>query len=344
MPLTTIGLTELRFNLSYARSVDSMEMYVSSLPPQRAAVFARLAAGASELAAQKPDIRDFVFVPGYAHPTWDDGQSVLWRAIEQMMLGSPAGDDELPVIWVGYDVATRFTNKREAQGFLVTDRRLIVKDDVDLVFSKGEARQYPLAVATTGVADTARTITSEAIDGYDWNGAGSLVDEEDVEWFRELLVAAITMTLDAVANTGTPIAAAPTTASDIRGRVKELGLSPAVKYADDKTHAKHFAKFAKKMPLDADEQILACFSASTLAGPYGLMLTDRRLRSRDLGEAPVTTPRSAIEPAAVRVNPANGSQILVAPGEVHDVPSHLSAREVGALVTLIQDWADGRVG
>ncbi|WP_146064570.1 hypothetical protein [Microbacterium azadirachtae] len=337
-------MTEPTFNLSYARSVDSIDMYVSSLPPQRAAVFAQLAAGASELAAQKPDIQDFVFVPGHAHPTWDDGQSVLWRAIEQMMLASPAGDDELPVIWVGYDVATRFTNKREAQGFLVTDRRLIVKDDVDLVFSKGEARQYPFAAGVADAADAARAIASQGIDGYDWNGAGSLVDEEDVEWFRELLVAAITMTLEAGTNADTPLVAALTTASDIRGRVKELGLSPAVKYADDKTHAKHFAKFAKKMPLDAGEEILACFSASTLAGPYGLVLTDRRLRSRDLGEAPVTTPRSVIEPAAVRVNPANGSQILVAPGDAHDVPSHLSAREVSALVTLIQEWAGGRVG
>jgi hypothetical protein len=324
--------------------VDSIEMYVSSLPPQRAALLAQLAAGASELAAQKPDIQDFVFVPGHAHPSWKDGPSVLWRAIEQMMLVAPAGDDELPVVWVGYDVATRFTNKREAQGFLVTDRRLIVKDTVDLVFSKGEARQYLFPGGSRDAGDAARTITSEAIDGYDWNGAGSLVDEEDVEWFRELLVAAITLTLEAVANTGTPIAAAPALTGDIRGRVKELGLSPAVKYADDKTHAKHFAKFAKKMPLDAGEQILACFSASTLAGPYGLMLTDRRLRSRDLGEAPVTTPRTAIEPAAVRVNPANESQILVAPGDVHDVPSHLSAREVSALVTLIQEWAGGRVG
>jgi hypothetical protein len=244
---------------------------------------------------------------------------------------------------VGYDVATRFTNKREAQGFLVTDRRLIVKDDVDLVFSKGEARHHLFPGGPTDAVDTALAIASEAIDSYDWNGAGSLVDEEDVEWFRELLVAGIAMTLEAAPKAGAVGVAAPAPTGDIRARVKELGLSPAVKYADDKAHAKHFAKFAKKMPLDAGEQILACFSASTLAGPYGLMLTDRRLRSRDLGEAPVTTPRSAVEPAAVRVNPANASQILVAPGDAHDVPSHLSAREVSALVTLIQEWAGGRL-
>lgn len=318
-------------------------MYASSLSPQRAAVFAMLTAQAAELAAQKPDIQDFVFVPGHKHPTWDDSAGVLWRAVEQMMLVSPAEEDELPVIWVGYDVASRFNNRREAQGFLVTDRRLIVKDSVDLVFGRGEARQYPLYVGPDGIAGSASAIASAAIDSYDWDSAGSLVDEEDAEWFSQLLVAAITLTLRTLESTGAAIAGAPATASDIRGRVKELGLSAAVKYADDKKHAKHFAKFAKKMPLDAGEQILACFSASTLAGPYGLMLTDRHLRSRDLGEDPVSTPRSHIEAEAVRVNPENRSQIIAAIGEVHDFPSHLSEREALALVTLIREWAENRV-
>jgi len=334
---------ESLFNLSYALSVESIEMYESALPPQRSALFTLLTARAAELAAEKPDIQDFVFVPGHTHPTWDDGQDRLWRAIEQMMLVSPAGDDELPVVWVGYDVATRFTNRREAQGFLVTDRRLIVKDNVDLVFGKGEARQYPLYVGPNGIAGSAAAIASTAIESYDWDSAESLVDEEDAEWFSQLLVAAITTTLEAVASTGTAIAGAPVTASDIRARVKELGLFAAAKYADDKKHTKHFAKFAKKMPLDPGEQILACFSASTLAGPYGLMLTDRHLRSRGLGEDPVSTPRVQVEVEAVRVNPQNKSQIIAASGEVHEFPSHLGESEASALVMLIQEWAEGRL-
>lgn len=323
--------------------MDSIETYVSSLPPQRADLFRTLTARASTLAADLPDIQDFVFVPGHAHPTWEDGQNVLWRAVQQMMLVSPAGDDELPVIWVGYDVASRFTNKREAQGFLVTDRRLIAKDSVDLVFGKGEARQYPLYVGPNGVAGTAGAIASTAIGDYDWDTAGSLVDEEDAEWFSQLLVAVITMTLETLGSTGEEVAHAPATAGDVRGRVSELGLTGAVKYPDDPKQAKHFAKFAKKMPLDAGERILACFSASTLAGPYGLMLTDRHLRSRDLGEGPVVTPRSEVDAGAVHADPENGSRIIAAPGTVHHLPGHLGEREAGAVVTLIKEWAEGRV-
>lgn len=59
-----------------------------------------------------------------AHPTWDDGENVVWRAVEQLILLAPAGSYELPVMWIGCDAATRLTNKRDAQGFLVTDRRV----------------------------------------------------------------------------------------------------------------------------------------------------------------------------------------------------------------------------
>lgn len=324
--------------------MESLEAYVSSLAPQRVSLFTLLTARAAERAAERPDIQDFVFVPSHPHPTWTDSQAVLWRAVEQMMLVSPAGDDELPIMWVGYDVASRFTSKREAQGFLLTDRRLLVKDTVDLVFGKGEVRQHPLYVGPNGIAGAAGAIVSTAVDGYDWDSAGSLVDEEDAEWFSQLLVSAVTMTLETLAGTGAEISGAPETATDVRGRVVELGLSSVVKYADDPKHAKHFAKFAKKMPLESGEQILACFSASTLAGPYGLLLTDRHLRSRALGEEPVTTPRSEIEPSSVRLSPENSDQIVVASGSVHEFPSHLGEREAGALVTLIQAWADGRIG
>ncbi|KQY73812.1 hypothetical protein ASD13_16985 [Microbacterium sp. Root1433D1] len=320
----------------------NLDAYVSSLPPARRQLFTLLSARAARLAAERVDIQDFVFVPGHPHPTWEDGAAVMWRAIEQLMLVSPAGADELPIIWIGYDVALPF-RKRDAQGFLLTDRRLIAKDSTDLVFSKGEERQYPLYVGPNGIASTAATIASAAIGRYDWAGAGSLVDAEDAEWFSQLLVAAMTMTLEVLASSGAEIAEEPATSQDVRGRVKELGLGSDVKYADDKKHAKHFARFSKKMPLDAGEQIVASFSDGTLAGVYGLMLTDRNIRSRDLMEEPTSTPRSQVDAAVVRVSPESTHKIIVAPGEVHDVPSHMSEAGVAALVTLIQEWAGQRI-
>lgn len=321
----------------------SLDLYLSSLPQQRRDLFDLLTAQASVLAAKRPDIQDFLFVPGVPHPSWEDSASVLWRAIEQMMLVAPAGSDELPVMWIGYDVATRLTNKRDAQGFLITDRRVVVKDSTDLIFGKAEERQYPLYVGPHGIAGSSSAITSAAIDSYDWQGAGSLVDQEDAEWFSQTLISVITMTLETLGSTGVEVAEEPVTASDIRGRVKELGLGSDVKYADDKKQVKHFAKFAKKMPLDPGEQILASFSDSTLAGVYGLMLTDQHVRSRDLMEDPVCTSRNRVSSSEVRVSPENAHKIIVAAGEVHDVPSHMREHEVAALATLIREWADARI-
>lgn len=322
----------------------NLESYKSSLPVERREMLSMLNARAVQLAAQRQEITNFVFVPGHEHPTWDDSQNVLWRAIEQMMLVDAAGDEELPVIWIGYDVGMKLSNKRQAQGFLLTDRRLIVKDTMDLVFSKGEARQYPLYVGPTGIAGSAATIASAAIKGYDWDGAGSLVDQQDSEWFAQLLVSVLTMILETLTSTGNQVASeAPGTAQDLRGRVNELGLGHEVKYADEKKHAKHFAKFAKKMPLDEGEQILASFSVGTLAGVYGLMLTDRNVRSRDLMEDPVCTARSAVDAAMVRVIAESKYKIIVATGQVHDAPGHMSPNDSAALVTLIQEWAEQRI-
>lgn len=56
-------------------------------------------------------------------------------------------------------------------------------------------------------------------------------------------------------------------------------------------YAKHFPKFARDVPPDAGDQILASFSTGPLAGLYGLMFTDCNLRSRDFLQELVFDPR-----------------------------------------------------
>lgn len=89
--------------------------------------------------------------------------------------------------------------------------------------------------------------------------------------------------------------------------------------------------------------ILAAFTDATLLGSYGLVLTNQNLRSKDLGEEPVSTTRAKVEHSEVRINAENKHQIIVAPGQVHDVPSHIGERELSALITLVREWAVGRI-
>lgn len=315
----------------------SLDAYLEGRSPERRELFAELVTMAAGLADRADDVSRLVFVPGRPHPEWDDADEVLWIAVEQLMLPNPAASDELPVLWVGYHVQDRLTRRREAQGFLLTSHRLVAKDTVDLVFSKGVERQYPLYEARTA------SLASTATKDYDWAGTAALLDEADRDTIEELLAEAIASTVRILESQGEalPVESAPTT--NLRDRVAELGLGDIVKDADDAKHAKHFAKLLKKVPLDPGERVLASFSDATLFGPYGLVLTDRNLRSRDLGEDAIATPRTDIDPSAVRVSPDKAHHLVVGPGQPHDVPTFLDEKQVGALVVLVQEWAAGRI-
>ena len=82
-------------------------------------------------------------MPGQQHPVYSDSQEVLWLALEQLMFVDAPEAVELPLAWFEYHIQSRFSGNREAQGFLLTDRRLIVKDGCDGVFGKAAARSYP---------------------------------------------------------------------------------------------------------------------------------------------------------------------------------------------------------
>ncbi len=316
----------------------SLDAYLDGCSPERRDLFSRLNAMAAGLADRAEDLNDFVFVPGRPHPSWDDADAVFWLAVEQLMMPNLAAPDELPVLWVGYHVKDRLTRGREAQGFLLTSHRLIVKDSVDLVFTKGIARQYPLYEALVPSA-----LISSVMEDYDWDTAGSLVDQEDADWIEQLLVDAVTSTVQILESHGHTLAAEPEATTNLRERVAELGLSENVKYADDSRHAKHFAKLLKKIALDPGEQVLAAFSDATLFGAYGLVLTDRALRSKDLGDDAISTPRADIDAPSVRLGSDSSHKIEVAGGQAHVVPAHLGPKQVEALLILVREWTVGQI-
>ncbi|MDO5744410.1 MAG: hypothetical protein Q4P23_08070, partial [Micrococcaceae bacterium] len=59
---------------------------------------------------------ELTFVPGQQHPVYSDSEEVLWLALEQLMFVDAPEAGELPVVWFGYHVQSRFSGKREAQG------------------------------------------------------------------------------------------------------------------------------------------------------------------------------------------------------------------------------------
>ncbi|WP_144628409.1 hypothetical protein [Arthrobacter woluwensis] len=322
---------------------SSLSAYLDALPGDRRSIHSTLSAALRQRLAPGPALDGLVFIPGEPRPVHGDHEEVFWQATEQLMLSNPSGEDELPLAWLGYHVKSRFSGRREAQGFLITDRRLVVKDDVDGIFGKALPRQYPLFTGPGGAAASAAETTAAATESYNWEYASGLLDHDRTAGLSRLLADALHTVLELSPSLGAALPQEPVTATDLRGRVQELGLGDVVKYDDDPKQTKHFAKAAKKLPLEPGERLLAAFTSATLMGVYGLLITDRRLLSRDLGEEPVSTDRAAIDPDALRLSPDNDRQIIAAPGAVHQLPEGLSPEQRQALVTLLREYAEGRV-
>ena len=323
---------------------DSLPQYLDSLPEERRGLFDSLVAAVSARIEDAPRIHAFLFVPQRPHPHFEDADAAFWEAVTQMMLAEPAGADELPVAWIGYHVANRFTNSRQAQGFLVTDRRLLVQDQVSGMFGASLPRQHPLFVGPAGVAASAAEIAESATAAYDWEFAGKLVDGATAQHLATVLAETLTAVLETLSRLGQAReAVAAPKAADLGGRLRDLNLAGVGKSPTDPKHAKHFAKLAKKLPVDPGERILVAFTDATLMGVYGLVLTDRGVRSRDLGEAPVFTPRERIDPAAIRVDPDGAHRLLLGAGEAHDVATSLSETQMRAVGTLLAEWAAGEI-
>lgn len=70
-------------------------------------------------------------MPGHPHPVYSDSDDVLWLALERLLFTDPLDTEDLPLVWFRYTVQDGFAGRREAQGFLMTGHRLIVKDQVD---------------------------------------------------------------------------------------------------------------------------------------------------------------------------------------------------------------------
>lgn len=285
------------------------------------------------------ETQQVLFVPRASGHVYSDVADAFWRTATSI-LGEDR--DELPVLFFGGEAMNRFTRSREAIGVLITDRSVLVRDEPSGVFGKAVPREVPLYRGPDGDAASAVAIARAATATLGWDWIGQVLTGPMRADALQAVAAAITEVLARVGTTD-GVAALPTefvTASDVRGRVAELGLGSAAKYVDDAAQRKHFAKLAKVVPLQAGEQIAVTFTAATLAGAYGLVLTNNALRSRDLMEPAVETAWAGVVPEAIRLEK---DALIVAPGQVHTVPSHLGETEREGLVTLLREVAVGAV-
>lgn len=130
---------------------------------------------------------------------------------------------------------------------------------------------------------------------------------------------------------------------DVEGRITELGLrnSSCIKKGTDEKQKKHFQKVIKKFQIPSNEEILLAVTDSTIVGPYGLVITDKSIYSKDTLEKPKATDRNKLEkhyPVKIIED-----SIVLGTNIAHILPSYLSATEKESVKTILQEFIHGEI-
>ena len=253
-----------------------------------------------------------VFVLGCAkHPVWDDADEIFAKAVEQILdksLGlqkgvdyskTPKFYDARPLAFIG--VHAQMIG-RKSIGFLLTSRHLLVKfdasavnvDEVAAVFRLGKYLQNEL-----------ETLAWQELEKCEFE-----IDGEMKSAMKRALKAVLNAIFeDGVQNDETKI-------SD---KLLELGLGEALKTPLDETKllSKSLSVFKPVSP------ILHSLDRSLFGKPYGVILDERGLISRELMEEPVFSSWNEIRGAQIEVK----EDAVIIGEKEHKIPFELKEKK-----------------
>lgn len=89
------------------------------------------------------------------------------------------------------------------------------------------------------------------------------------------------------------------------------------------------------------KEILFVVRDSTIVGPYGLVITDKSIYSKDTLEKPKATDRNKLEkdyPVKIIED-----SIILGTNIAHILPSYLSTTEKGSVKTILQEFIHGEI-
>ncbi|WP_430606649.1 hypothetical protein IGJ55_002741 [Enterococcus sp. AZ170] len=119
------------------------------------------------------------------------------------------------------------------------------------------------------------------------------------------------------------------------GRIIDLNLQKeySLKLGSDKKNDKQLKKIRKQFDIKETESIILTITDSTLAGHYGLAITDSYIYSKDIMEKPISTKRNNISinyPFSIKKN-----SIRLDEEVIHTLPNSLD--DIEAIKTLIEE-------
>jgi hypothetical protein len=317
----------------------------------------------------KPLMGQFAFTAYDPAHLWSDNSDVFFKAWCDMLIAHYRENTyEAPLLFIGFHLADRFSAGRKAWGLLATDSALYVSARL---WGDEAPRRYAYPKIGETPDGWASAFASQAVSEMDPEGIAQLAKlsneppdfgEEDNPGHHEVYIGKsspgqmaqlirteLTLALDAFAGIRSQVAEMDAAVGRAQGkeagptrldrRLVELGLGEYAKLGTDARQAKHLKKFAAKLGIESGENIVFTFSDATFAGVYGLAVTDRAIRSRDLMEDPVS---QTLRPGAITAD-GKTRTLVIGGGPIHYVGAYLPERLMPALATLLGEYLDGKI-
>jgi hypothetical protein len=290
---------------------STLRDYLDQLSPARRAVFTRLVAAIAPVPVPQSN-RSLVFRAGETdHPVFDDAEFVFWKAVQQLHLREAAGDGELPLVYWGFH-SIDLLARRNSNGILITDRTVYLTDT-----GRTSAR-FPvdaLGPDSIGVVGEYLEVAGSGVGLDQIEGILEPSSAPDAAAYLSAIVAAVQTAARAASY---PAAGGSQHADEtVEELVLASRLSADFLIPSRPKNAKSLAKLASKWKLPPQETLLVSLSSSTLAGIYGIAITDAAVYSRDLMEPLDRTPLTDVDGFAWD---AEATGFRIAPD--HLAPSH----------------------
>ena len=256
----------------------------------------------------------FINGNGAKHPVWNDANEVFAKAVEQILdksLGLQKGVDysktpkfygARPLAFIGVHAQMI---RRKSIGFLLTSRHLLVKFDASAVNVDEVAAAFRLG----------KYLQNE-LENLAWQELEKCEFEIEDE-MKAAMKRALKAVLQTVFEEG--VKAEERTIAD---KILELELGEALKTPLDETKllSKSLSVFKPVSPM------LHSLDRSLFGKPYGVILDERGLISRELMEEPVFSSWHEIAGASITVKDGEEDDIIIGEKE-HKIPFELKEKK-----------------
>lgn len=273
--------------------------------------------------------QEITFVPETKHPTWDDSTFVIELAEKQIL--EPIGKlpNEQILSYIGLHAKSRFSNKRDTLGFVITNFRMVIETDVAALFEK-----EPATIILFSMNNNPKKIAEEASTIFKRKNRLN-IDKEYLIGFKNALNEVLEIILSELQKANA-LPSEIKKATKIDERIKELSIQKDLKsFEEDK---KVITKFAEKF--NVSDILYAMIDKPFFGSPYGVVITKNGITSRDVMEDPISCTWQEIK---------NGPAVLgekkdefYAASKKHVIPS-FNSDSLPNMMILLNELASGEV-